>query len=516
MRSTRTATVSTRSLASLTATWIPSVARRPQHPLTVIALDAGESAVDTDCDDADNTIYPGATEVPDDAIDQDCDGFDTVTCFVDGDLDTFGGTTTTTSADGDCLDSGESTVDTDCNDADNTVYPGATEVPDDAIDQDCDGFDTVTCFVDGDLDTFGGTTTTTSADGDCVDSGESTVDTDCNDADNTIYPGATEVPDDAIDQDCDGFDTVTCFVDGDLDTFGGTTTTTSADGDCLDSGESTVDTDCNDADNTIYPGATEVPDDAIDQDCDGLDTVTCFVDGDLDTFGSTTTTTSADGDCLDSGESTVDTDCNDADNTIYPGATEVPDDAIDQDCDGFDTVTCFVDGDLDTFGSTTTTTSADGDCLDSGESAVDTDCNDADNTIYPGATEVPDDAIDQDCDGFDTVTCFVDGDLDTFGGTTTTTSADGDCADAGESTVDTDCDDTDNTIYPGATEVPDDAIDQDCDGFDTVTCFVDGDLDTFGGTTTTTSADGDCLDSGESAIDTDCNDADNTDLSRRD
>ena len=112
----------------------------------------------------------------------------------------------------------------------------------------------------------------------------------------------------------------------------------------------------------------------------------------------------------------MDTDCNDADNTIYPGATEVPDDAIDQDCDGFDTVTCFVDGDLDTFGGTTTTTSADGDCLDSGESAVDTDCNDTDNTIYPGATEVPDDAIDQDCDGFDTVTCFVDGDLDTFGG----------------------------------------------------------------------------------------------------
>ena len=86
----------------------------------MIALDAGESTVDTDCDDTDNTIYPGATEVPDDAIDQDCDGFDTVTCFVDGDLDTFGGTTTTTSADGDCLDSGESTVDTDCNDADNT------------------------------------------------------------------------------------------------------------------------------------------------------------------------------------------------------------------------------------------------------------------------------------------------------------------------------------------------------------------------------------------------------------
>ena len=111
-------------------------------------------------------------------------------------------------------------------------------------------------------------------------------------------------------------------------------------------------------------------------------------------------------------------DCDDNDASIYPGATEIPNDGIDQDCDGTD----FVDVDGD--GSDATV-----------------DCDDNDASIYPGATEIPSDGIDQDCNGSD----FVD--------------VDGDGSDA---TVD--CDDNDASIYPGATEVFGDGIDQNCDG----------------------------------------------------
>jgi hypothetical protein len=125
--------------------------------------------------------------------------------------------------------------------------------------------------------------------------------------------------------------------------------------------------DCNDNDASIHPGATEVADDGIDQDCSGAELVTpppADVDGDTYTVGA---------------------DCNDNDASIHPGATEVADDGIDQDCNGFDLVTPQpVDTDGDTY-------------------AVGVDCNDNDASIHPGATEVADDGIDQDCDGADGV-----------------------------------------------------------------------------------------------------------------
>jgi len=162
--------------------------------------------------------------------------------------------------------------------------------------------------------------------------------------------------------------------------------------------------DCDDSQASINPGATEIVDDGIDQDCSGSDAVTCFVDADMDGFGSGTMIIATDGSCdLAQAESSNPADCNDGNASVFPGATEIPDDGIDQDCSGADAVTCFVDADGDGFGVPGMTVIApDGTCdAASNESEFSTDCDDGDPSIFPGATEIPDDGIDQDCDGSD-------------------------------------------------------------------------------------------------------------------
>lgn len=71
--------------------------------------------------------------------------------------------------------------------------------------------------------------------------------------------------------------------------------------------------DCNDADASIFPGATDIPYDGVDQDCSGKD----LVDADSDGYDDTQ-------------------DCNDADAQINPGASDAVIDAVDANCSGSD------------------------------------------------------------------------------------------------------------------------------------------------------------------------------------
>ncbi|MBW1880016.1 MAG: putative metal-binding motif-containing protein, partial [Deltaproteobacteria bacterium] len=127
--------------------------------LVYVCEDLDEDGVtncDGDCDDGEATVHPGADEIVGDDIDQDCNGTDTIMCWTDGDQDTYGKSLPVLADDGSC-DTAQYEADdaSDCDDSDASIYPGASEIADDEIDQDCNDFDTISCFLDDDEDGFG-------------------------------------------------------------------------------------------------------------------------------------------------------------------------------------------------------------------------------------------------------------------------------------------------------------------------------------------------------------------------
>jgi hypothetical protein len=422
---------------------------------------------------------PGRTEVWYDGIDNDCAGDDdfdqdgddyassaAVAAFV-----TAGGTYRGSLPTTDCVDLpvGQRGI------AGSAISPASSDSWYDGVDQNCDGRDDF----DQDGDQYasaagvaafqgaGGTYTGSLPTTDCADAGPLAGISAAQ-----INPRATEGWYDGVDQNCDTKDDFDR--DGDLyasiagvDVYrrsGGTY-----------AGALPV-TDCNDTAGgaAIHPNAVEAWYDGVDQNCaqdddfdqdrDGYTSESgraAFVAG-----GGTYTGLLPDGDCVDdpaqSGAA-----------TIKPGATDVWYDGIDRNCDELDDF----DQDRDGHASETAVATYEGTgATYAGDLPVD-DCADtlapvggiASNRIHGSAAEVWYDHVDQDCDGSDDFDQDGDEHAD----------IDGVAAFRGRGgTYDAlpvdDCDDTEPLAYEGARELPQDDVDQDCDGRDAVCGEWDG------------------------------------------
>ncbi len=220
--------------------------------------------------------------------------------------------------------------------------------------------------------------------------------------------------------------------------------------DCCDSGEEEDVLGCTpETAASIHPGAADPCRDGIDQDCDGQDEcIECTTDDDGD--GVIAAEVCLGPDCCDNGTEDV-LGCDpDAAASIHTGATEICEDGIDQDCDGIDPrCECWDDDDND--GYITIECEGGDDCCDDGtEGGLGCDPETA-ASIHPGATEICEDGIDQNCDGIDPICiCKIDADGDGY-------YSEAECPDGD------DCDDGNPMINPGATEICD-GIDNNCDG----------------------------------------------------
>ncbi len=230
----------------------------------------------TDCDDTNNLIFPTATDICN-AIDDNCNGLtdEDVTAFhwfMDTDNDGFGDVLNDSVS---CFTLGGFVLDsTDCNDANILIHPTAIEICN-ALDDNCntdidEGLVFYTFFIDADGDGFGDSDIYISS---CFEEvlGYVLDSTDCNDANNNIYTGAEEICN-YLDDDCDGIadDNLTyilSFEDADSDAYGNIAVDSLS---CeLPEGFVENNSDCDDANPDIYPGAPEILNGA-DDDCNGL------------------------------------------------------------------------------------------------------------------------------------------------------------------------------------------------------------------------------------------------------
>ncbi len=297
---------------------------------------------------------------------------------------------------------------------------------------------------------------------------------DCNDDEASVNPSSMEICD-TIDNDCDLIvDEGTLlyyYLDADNDNFG---VATDSIGTCSFTPPAfyAVNTsDCDDNDININPGVSEICQNGIDEDCDGVDDICSGVQGctDVTACNYNPQATVNDGSCINpllwyldadadgyyvsdslacsaptsdySATAGILGDCNDAQAAINSAATEICDD-LDNDCDEeideFVQNTYYLDNDADGFG----------------------DVNSIALACSPVAGYV---SNSDDCD--DALLLYLDADNDGFGGNV--------LAACGEIN-NTDCNDASSSVYPGATEFCENNIDENCDGSDEICVGIPG------------------------------------------
>jgi len=305
-----------------------------------------------DCDDLNPMINPNVPETCDN-LDNNCnaaidEGLQLNQYYLDADGDGFGDAENILETCSSTPPAGYVTDSLDCNDGEALANPDFAEVCD-GVDNDCngivdDGIQIFTYYLDNDSDGFGAAATSVDTCQSFAIAGYVDNALDCNDDDATINPDSPEVCD-AIDNDCngradDGLTQNRYYLDADADGYG----------DPLILAETCIDTpptgfvsnalDCNDSDARLNPLAAEVCD-GIDNDCngladDGIFMYRYYIDRDADGHGDlafaldTCLNFAPENFVLDS------LDCDDANPGIFPGATEISDNGIDEDCTGSD------------------------------------------------------------------------------------------------------------------------------------------------------------------------------------
>ncbi len=403
-----------------------------------------------------------------------CSSDEMISVYPDADGDSFGNSNLSESK---CKPGpGFVKVGGDCADDDADTFPGAREVCD-SVDNNCnlaidETLPLLEFYQDADQDGRGIETSTVMAcqapDG-FVDNTE-----DCDDTDDRRYYGAAEICD-GIDNDCDDrrddqdddldpASATAYYRDNDGDSYGNVNSVKLSCG-ALTNGWVLNPDDCNDNFFVINPLAVEVCN-TIDDNCDTLideadpfldlsTRSTIYADADQDGWGDPLATLEA---CsVTSGYVANDDDCDDTDPLIGNPAP------------------WFLDADSDGWGDGVLVE----DCVSPGAYYVAAafppfDCDDADPLVFPGAPEVCNGGVDDNCNGIgddgdvtlDMATAtvwYIDLDEDGYGDPLSTMTRCQQPANPPTSLDDTDCDDTEADIYPLATEVCD-GLDNDCNG----------------------------------------------------